>query len=585
MSSTNGRSTDKRRDRRIETRCIRPNGHSVELEVLESYGEFDGVPAVIGTVLDITARRRTDEQIIDRLQFERLLADYSTRFIKTPSARVDPLIDEYLKALVEFLGNDRSTLVEFGEDERHVQVTHSYAVSGLQSFPLGPLAVERLPWFIGRFRSGHMVFVRNVEEELPAEAVKEREYCKEHGVKSNIALPLIAEGVALGGLTFAFMSQLCVWPDDIVTRLQLVADVIANALMRRRSDATLRAALDDNKRLQQQLADENQYLREQTVLRHHHAGIVGRSDGMLRVLSEAERVAATDAPVLLLGETGTGKELLAQTIHELSRRKRRTMVIVNCASLPATLVESELFGREAGAYTGAASAQVGRFAVADHSTLFLDEVGELPIELQAKLLRVLQDGRFERLGSSKTVKVNVRVIAATNRDLAKAVEEGRFRADLYHRLSVFPIRIPPLRERRDDIPDLVWSIVESLGRRMGKSIKRIPRKTLQELTQYSWPGNVRELSNVLERAMILTSGDTLNIELPTESSSSDPAVGKTLHEIESAHILRILKETGWRIRGLGGAAGLLGIKPTTLEARMARLGIRRPTRSSDSSIS
>lgn len=291
-------------------------------------------------------------------------------------------------------------------------------------------------------------------------------------------------------------------------------------------------------------------------------------------------MAVTDAPVLLLGETGTGKELLAETIHELSARKGRPMVIVNCASLPATLIESELFGRETGAYTGAASAQVGRFVVADGSTLFLDEVGEFPVELQAKLLRVLQDGRFERLGSPKTVTVNVRIIAATNRDLQQAIRDGKFRPDLYHRLSVFPIHVPPLRERPGDIPALVWAFVEAFGRRMGKTIKSIPGKTIEHLQQYPWPGNVRELSNVIERAMILTTGDTLRVELPPITQSVTPPP-TTLEDSERAHILRVLEKTNWRIRGAHGAAAILGIKPTTLEARMAKLGIKRVDRDSN----
>ena len=296
----------------------------------------------------------------------------------------------------------------------------------------------------------------------------------------------------------------------------MIGEIFANALMRKRSDEAIRAALAENEQLRERLERENVYLREQITLKHHHGRIVGTSQALRKVLSEAERVAATDTPVLLLGETGTGKELLAQTIHELSPRKDRPMVIVNCASLPATLIESELFGREAGAYTGAASAQVGRFVVADGSTLFLDEIGEFPVELQAKLLRVLQDGRFERLGSPETVTVNVRIIAATNRDLEQAVRDGKFRPDLYHRLNVFPIHVPALRERREDIPPLVWAFVESLGRRMGKVIKSIPRKTMQQLQGYAWPGNVRELSNVIERAIILTSGDTLQVELPSQ---------------------------------------------------------------------
>ena len=287
------------------------------------------------------------------------------------------------------------------------------------------------------------------------------------------------------------------------------------------------------------------YLREQVTLKYHHGRIVGRSKALKKVLSEAERVAETDTPVLLLGETGTGKELLAETIHEVSARKGRPMVVVNCASLPATLIESELFGRAAGAYTGAASAQVGRFDIADGSTLFLDEIGEFPIELQAKLLRVLQDGRFERLGSPETIAVNVRLIAATNRNLEQAVRDGKFRADLYHRVSVFPIRVPPLRERREDIPALVWACIERLGRRMGKTVKSIPRKSMEQLQNYSWPGNVRELHNVIERAMILSTGPDLLIEMPT---LAEPALRLTLSEGMREQILRVLQQTGWRIR-------------------------------------
>lgn len=347
-----------------------------------------------------------------------------------------------------------------------------------------------------------------------------------------------------------------------------------------RAQEAIRAAFAENEKLRSRLEQENQYLREQVTLKHQHGRIIGRSDALKRVLSEAEQVAVTDAPVLLLGETGTGKELLAETIHELSARKGRPMVIVNCASLPATLIESELFGRETGAYTGAASAQVGRFVVADGSTLFLDEVGEFPVELQAKLLRVLQDGRFERLGSPKTVTVNVRIIAATNRDLQQAIRDGKFRPDLYHRLSVFPIHVPPLRERPGDIPALVWAFVEAFGRRMGKTIKSIPGKTIEHLQQYPWPGNVRELSNVIERAMILTTGDTLRVELPPITQSVTPPP-TTLEDSERAHILRVLEKTNWRIRGAHGAAAILGIKPTTLEARMAKLGIKRVDRDSN----
>lgn len=565
-----------RTDYRGEYRVVLPDG---VLRWIAARGRYHPASSaaharMLGVSVDITDRKRAETAMEERLRFEKLLADLSAGFVNAPSDRFDELISDSLGMLVEFLGNDRSTFVEFTEDQDHVLVTHSYATAGHKPFPLGSFATGQLPWFIAQFRCGRPVFLRCLPEDLPPEAQKERRYCEAQGVKSNIAIPLKAGGTILGALTFAFLQRHCAWPAEMIFRLQLIAEVFANAVLHKRSEEALRAALSENEALRSHLEQENLYLREQVVLRHHHGRIIGQSDALNKVLSEAERVASTDAPVLLLGETGTGKELLAQTIHELSNRKDRPMVIVNCASLPATLIESELFGREAGAYTGAASAQIGRFAIADGSTLFLDEIGEFPIELQSKLLRVLQDGRFERLGSPETVTVNVRIIAATNRDIEQAVEEGTFRADLYHRLNVFPIHLPPLRERREDIPPLVWAFVEMFGRRMGKTIKSIPRRTLEQLQRYSWPGNVRELSNVIERAMILSSNDVLRVEMPVRAQAAS-ASRTTLKEIERAHILHVLEDTGWRIRGMQGAAEILGIKPTTLEARMAKLGIKR----------
>ena len=559
---------------RYEARCLRKDGKVIHVEVLGSRIDYGGRPALVGTLLDITDRKRAEAAIQERLRFERLLSDLSGAFVNVPPAQLDEMIDGSLKVLVEFLGNDRSTLVKLTRDKHRVLVTHSYAVPGCEPFPLDATADEVLPWYIAQIRCGKTVFVRRVPEDLPPEADKERRYCEAHGIKSNIAIPLKAGGAVLGAITFAFLRQRCVWPNEIIFRLQLIGEVFASAFQRRLADETLRAALAENQKLRRRLEQENHYLREQAVLQHRHGRLVGQSDALKTVLAEAERVATTDTPVLLLGETGTGKELLAQTIHELSARKDRPMVIVNCASLPATLIESELFGREAGAYTGAASAQVRRFFVADGSTLFLDEIGEFPVELQAKLLRVLQDGRFERLGSPETVTVNVRIIAATNRNLEQALRDGKFRADLYHRLNVFPIHVPPLRDRCEDIPLLAWAFVENIGRRMGKTIKSIPRKTMEQLQRYPWPGNVRELSNVVERAMILTTGDTLRVELPLVAKSATPPP-MTLRETERAQILRTLDQTGWRIRGARGAAVILGLKPTTLEARMARLGIKR----------
>jgi len=343
--------------------------------------------------------------------------------------------------------------------------------------------------------------------------------------------------------------------------------------------AELRTALTEVKALKDRLEAENIYFRQEIKLHHQHAAILGQSEALRYALYRAEQVAPTTTTCLILGETGTGKELFAFAIHDMSPRKERSMITVNCAALPANLIESELFGREKGAFTGADTRQVGRFEVANGSTLCLDEIGEMPLELQAKLLRVIQHHEFERLGSSCTVKVDVRIIATTNRDLEAEVRKGRFRQDLYYRLNVFPITVPPLRQRKDDIPIMVRAFVERLSRKMGKQIDSIPRDMMQVLIDYSWPGNVRELESVIERAVILAPGsvlqlaDNLEISPPVLSAAT-----KTLVETERNHILRILADTGWRIEGKEGAASILGLHPSTLRARMHKLGIVRPGR-------
>jgi transcriptional regulator with GAF, ATPase, and Fis domain len=309
--------------------------------------------------------------------------------------------------------------------------------------------------------------------------------------------------------------------------------------------------------------------------------IVSESAAVRQALVQVEQVAPTPATVLLLGETGAGKEVFAQAIHDLSPRHRRPMIIVNCAAIPTALLESELFGRERGAYTGALSRQIGRFEAANQSTLFLDEVGDLPPEMQIKLLRVLQDHVIERLGSSQSIKVDVRIIAATHRDLDKAVHAGSFREDLYYRLNVFPIAVPPLRERLEDIPGLVWAFIDEFSRSFGKTVDSVSRESMQALQHYPWPGNVRELRNAIERAMILATDRQLVVPVPRSPSGPLPEAAMTLDHVEVEHIRRTLEATHWRIRGHGGAAERLGLKPTTLESRMARLGIVRPARDSD----
>jgi formate hydrogenlyase transcriptional activator len=346
---------------------------------------------------------------------------------------------------------------------------------------------------------------------------------------------------------------------------------------RRQDEESLRIAFSEIKTLKDQLEVENIYFRHENKMKHRFDHIHGQSDGLKYVLYRAEQVAPTNTTVLILGETGTGKELIADVIHNLSPRRDRPLITVNCAALPANLIESELFGREKGAFTGADIRQVGRFEVANGSTLCLDEIGELPLELQAKLLRVIQHNAFERLGSSQTIKVDVRIVATTNRNLEEEVRKGRFRQDLYYRLNVFPITVPPLRQRMEDLPLLVQAFTERFARKLGKEITSIQKETMKALQDYPWPGNIRELESIIERAVILCPGPVLQLADKLEALSLPLSAGmKTLEEMERHQILKTLSENRWRIEGKEGAAAILGLHPSTLRARMHKLGIIRP---------
>jgi chemotaxis protein methyltransferase CheR len=369
--------------------------------------------------------------------------------------------------------------------------------------------------------------------------------------------------------------------------LGIVRDITA----RKEAEESLKKALAEVQRLKDQLHEQNIYLQEEVRVASNFGEIIGRSENLRKVLRQTEQVAPLDTTVTILGETGTGKELLAHAIHRLSPRRNQALVKVNCAALPGPLIESELFGHEKGAFTSADVRRTGRFEIANNGTIFLDEVGELPLDLQAKLLRVLEEGEFERLGGSHTLKVNVRVIAATNRNLEEAVRKGEFRSDLYYRLNIFPITLPPLRERREDIPMLVTHLVKQLAQKLGKTIDSVPQETMTKLRNYPWPGNVRELRNVIERAVIISQGsqlhvaDDLNMQaidldvdepLPPEVFVDSFQSAETLEQNEYNLILRTLKNVHWKLEGPGGAAELLHINPSTLRSKMRKLGIQRP---------
>jgi len=346
---------------------------------------------------------------------------------------------------------------------------------------------------------------------------------------------------------------------------------------RKIAEEELKKVLLEVQELKDRLASENEYLQDEIRLEHNFEHIISQSKTFRKVLNQLEQVAVTDATVLILGETGTGKELLARAVHNLSPRRDRPLVKVNCAALPSNLIESELFGHEKGAFTGALARKTGRFELANGGTLFLDEIGDLPLDLQAKLLRVLQEGEFERLGNARPIQIDVRIIAATNRDLLKAIGEGTFREDLFYRLNVFPINPPPLRERTGDIPLLVHHFIDKYCGKFGKSIDGVPKRTMKALEDYDWPGNVRELENIIERAVIISPKNKLELGNWFPRPVTSPTSFSTLQEMERAHILKALQMTGGRVSGQYGAAKLLDIKPTTLESRMKKLGIKRNT--------
>lgn len=551
------------------------DGSRIAVEVLLNPTETAEGRFVLACVEDHTRRNRLEDtrQLVleEQLEFERLVAELSGQFINLPSDQIDDAIRDALRRIGEALDLDRATFNKIAPDGLLFDPV-SWERSGIPPLPAPVWARERFPWALDRLLAGDVIAF-STPGDIPSEI--DRKSYLAFGTRSALIVPLSVAGTVIGAVGFNTVRAERAWPPEISHRLGMVASVFAQVLARRQSDESLRAALAELQRLKHDLNVENVYLRREARDLPEPSHIVGHSPAVQRVLAQIDQVAPTDSSVLLLGETGTGKELFATRIHAIGRRRHRAMVRVNCAAIPATLIESELFGREKGAFTGALARQVGRFELADGSTIFLDEIGDLPSDVQVKLLRVLEQKQIERLGSPRPTKVDVRIIAATHRNLEQLIAEGAFREDLYYRLNVFPIRVPPLRERAEDIPQLAWRFVEEFSKAFGKRIESISSDSLTALHLYSWPGNIRELRNVVERAMITASGPRLTIPPPHPSAAAVKRSPK-LVDVEREHIRSVLERTGWRIRGAGGAADQLGLKPTTLETRMAKLGLKRP---------
>jgi formate hydrogenlyase transcriptional activator len=535
------------------------------------------VAVAVDNALNFQSAQTSQQELA--LQRDRLQVLLDINNVLVTSRELSELFRGIVTALTRVIHHDYTSLALLDRATNRLRI-HALDFDGSDTLFAGKevtVAVDESPSGRCMLAGSPAIFHGAQLDQFPAELVR---VLREKGIASVCCVPLISKGQAFGTLNLA-SRRLDAFTDgdaDLLNRAAAqIAVAVENALAFKEIDS-----------LKNKLAVEKHYLEEEIRNEFNFEEIVGESPVIRRALAQVELAAPGDTTVLILGETGTGKELIARAIHNLSPRRERTFVKINCAAIPAGLLESELFGHERGAFTGAINQKVGRFELADKGTIFLDEVGDIPLELQPKLLRVLQEHEFERLGATRTVRVDARVVAATNTDLSRLVAERRFRSDLFYRLNVFPIQIPPLRDRREDIPLLVRYFVQKFSRSLNKLVQYVPSDAMDALVAYSWPGNIRELENLLERAIILSPGKELRVplselrntqiaavdETPVAISNSAPVA--TLEEAERQHILRALRQTEWRIAGPRGAATLLGLKRTTLQARIRKLGIRRP---------
>jgi formate hydrogenlyase transcriptional activator len=514
-------------------------------------------------------------------QFERLLTSISLRLEDVSGKSMVPQIRWALEEVAAYFGVQRILLTEFRERPEILPFFIYWSRPGI--ILSSPEAVAPLldSWYYRTISGGDIVRLSDVFKDLPPECETERVFCRRMGIKSVLTVPLRFRGKVACSLSLNAVDAPIAWADRTVERASAIGQVLANVIYRKQAEESLHQNLEEIQKLKEHLEAETRYLRAEVQVLGGMEEVIGRSTAFKSSLSLAAQVAPTASTVLLQGETGTGKEVLANLIHQWSPRKGNPLVKVNCPAIPASLFESELFGHEKGAFTGADQTRVGRFEVADGGTLFLDEISELPLEIQAKLLRVIQDGQFQRVGSNQTRVADVRIVAATNRDLGRAVAGGRFRDDLYFRLAVFPITLPPLRDRREDIPLLTWALIGRRQKALGRSVERIPRRAMDALVAYAWPGNVRELENVIERALILSPGNVLVLDEAFGKPLGSPAQeSQRMEDVARDHVVAVLERCAWKVGGHGGAAEVLGVHPNTLRSRMKKLGIKRPTRQS-----
>jgi PAS domain S-box-containing protein len=559
-----------------ELSARRADGAEVPVEVAFTPIEFHGRRVVLASMSDLSQRRARQlalrKALDERIDFEVLVGELGAEFVNVNPNDVDRTIEGALGRLVRTLDVDRSALFELDEYSGDFVHTHQWTRPGWATPPPRVSARDQFPWHFQQVRTGELVSFGTIDE-VPNPI--DRESLRRIGTQSSITIPLIVSGRPWGALTFATLAEPRMWAADVVNRLRVVALTFANVLARKQADKIVQQTLAENAALRERLRDENTYLRHEVKALTGASAIVGNSPAFRRVLEQIRDVAVTDSTVLLLGETGTGKSLLAERLHDLSARRDRALVRVNCAALTVASIGDDLFGRDTRAAAESDTRPVGLLQLASGSTVFLDEVADLPADAQASLARVLQDRQIHPLGKGRPVAVDLRVIAASRRDLVASVQAGTFRDDLFYRLNVVPIRVPPLRERADDLPLLVWRFVDELCVTYGKTIDTIDQEAMTLLQQYPWPGNARELRNVVERAMIAATGRRLHITPPSVPKARR---SETLAAVERAHIDAVLTATGGQIEGKHGAAARLGLTPRALAAKLRALGGRRSRR-------